>query len=81
MCPSRQLFIKNTFAFMKSFDFLVKIAIFEHFSFNRERNAPKMAILTRKSKIFIKAKVIFMKSCLLGHVGFIFYYILWVALI
>ena len=30
----------------------------------------KMAILTRKSKIFIKAKVIFMKSCLLGHVSF-----------
>ena len=29
-----------------------------------------MAILTRKSKIFIKAKMIFMNSCLLGHVGF-----------
>ena len=28
-----------------------------------------MAILTRKSKIFIKAKVIFMKSYLLGHVS------------
>ena len=39
-------------------------------SLDWKRNAPKMAILTRKSKIFIKAKVIFMKSCLLGHVGF-----------
>ena len=28
-----------------------------------------MAILTRKSKNFIKAKVIFMKSCLPGQVG------------
>ena len=27
-CPSRQLFIKITFAFIKIFDFLVKIAIF-----------------------------------------------------
>ena len=35
-----------------------------------------MAILTRKSKIFIKAKVIFMKSCLLGHVSFIIWCIL-----
>ena len=99
-CPIRQLFIKITFAFMKLFDFLVKI--FEHLSFDREicvtrycrdwvlvlgsnawceslnqkRNAPKMAILTRKSKIFIKAKVIFMKSCLLGHVGFMIWCIL-----
>ena len=95
-CPSRQLFIKITFAFMKNFDFVVKIAILEHFSFDRwicvtqyclkptldwgskawresieqKRNAPKMAILTKKSKIFIKSKVIFMKSCLLGQVGF-----------
>ena len=30
---SRQLFIKITFAFMKIFDFLVKIAIFEAFLF------------------------------------------------
>ena len=36
----------------------------------KRRNALKMVILTKKSKIFIKAKVIFMKSCLLGHVGF-----------
>ena len=90
-CPSRQLFIKITFAFIKIFDFLVKIAIFGAFLFwsrdshyalcycpkptldcgsnawreslDRKRNAPKMAILTRKSKIFIKAIVIFMKSC------------------
>ena len=32
-CPSRQLFIKITFAFMKIFDFLVKIAIFGAFLF------------------------------------------------
>ena len=37
-------------------------------SLDQKRNAPIMAILTRKSKIFIKAKVIFMKRCLLGHV-------------
>ena len=94
-CPSRQLFIKITFAFMSVFDFLVKINIFGAFLFcycwdqalvsgsnvRREsldwkRNAPKMAILTRKSKIFIKAKVIFMKSCLLGQVGLIIWCIL-----
>ena len=39
-------------------------------SLHRKRNAPKMAILNRKSKIFIKAKVISMKSCLLGQVSF-----------
>ena len=32
-CPSRQLFIKITFVFMKIFDFLVKIAIFGAFLF------------------------------------------------
>ena len=32
-CPSRQLFIKITFAFMKIFDSLVKIAIFGAFLF------------------------------------------------
>ena len=32
-CPSRQLFIKITFAFIKIFDFLVKIAIFGAFLF------------------------------------------------
>ena len=32
-CPSRQLFIKITFAFMKIFDFLSKIAIFGAFLF------------------------------------------------
>ena len=93
-CPIRQLFIKITFAFMKIFDFLVKIAIFGAFLFrsrdshycpeptldrgsnawrkslDRKRNTPKMAILTKKSRIFIKTKVIFMKSCLQGHVGF-----------
>ena len=45
-------------------------------SLDRKRNASKMAILTKKSKIFIKAKVIFMKSCLLGHVGFMIWCIL-----
>ena len=39
-------------------------------SIDGKRNASKMAILTKKSKIFIKAKVNFMKSCLLGQVGF-----------
>ena len=32
-CPSRQLFIKITFAFMTIFDFIVKIAIFGAFLF------------------------------------------------
>ena len=32
-CPCRQLFIKITFAFMKIFDFLVKIVIFGAFLF------------------------------------------------
>ena len=45
-------------------------------SLDRKRNAPKMAILTKKSKTLIKAKVIFMKSCLQGHVGFMIRYIL-----
>ena len=35
-------------------------------SHEKRRNALKMAILTKKSKIFIKAKVILGKSCLLG---------------
>ena len=98
----RQLFKKITFAFMKIFDFLVKIAIFGAFLFqsrnsrhallpktndqswqnvwrkslDQKRNSPKMANLTKKSKIFIKAKVIFMKSCLLGHVSFMIRWIL-----
>ena len=42
----------------------------------KRRNAQKMAILTNKSKIFIKAKVIFSKSCLLGHVCFMICHIL-----
>ena len=40
----------------------------EHKSFKNKRNAQKMAILTKKSKIFIKAKLILLKSCLLGLV-------------
>ena len=36
-CPSRQLFIKITFAFIKNFYFLVKIAIFGAFSLSIER--------------------------------------------
>ena len=81
--PSRQLFETVNFAFMKIFDFLVKIAIFEHFfifwkirviryfpdhvfewtrnawrkSPKKWRNASKMAILTTKSKIFLKVKL------------------------
>ena len=34
-------------------------------TFNKE-NAQQMAILTRKSKIFIKVNLILLKSCLLG---------------
>ena len=46
-CPSRQLFIKITFAFMKIFDFLVKIAIFGAFLF-RSRDSCH-ALLPRSS--------------------------------
>ena len=68
-CHSRQLFIKITFVFIKIFDFLVKIAIFGAFLF-RSRDSRHALLPEKKSKIFSKAKVIFMKSCLLGHVGF-----------
>ena len=65
---------------MKIFDFLVKIAIFETFEHliwkvTYDTNLPKigemtpeMAILTKKSKIFIKAKLTVSKSYLLGLV-------------
>ena len=46
-CPSRQLFIKITFAFIKIFDFLVKIAIFGAFLF-RSRDS-RHALLPRSS--------------------------------
>ena len=46
-CPSRQLFIKITFAFMKIFDFLVKIAIFGAFLF-RSRDS-RQALLPQSS--------------------------------
>ena len=104
--PSRQLFETVNFAFMKIFDFLVKIAIFlalllflsdlcnklrpkierggyvissiishqARFSAvicvanhpRKSRKTQKMAIFTKKSKIFIKAKLTVSKSCLLG---------------
>ena len=41
-CPCRQLFIKITFAFMKIFDFLVKIAIFWSISLLIERFASRV---------------------------------------
>ena len=96
--PSRQLFETVNFAFMKIFDFLVKIAIFRTFLLfsgdfrqalqpymvwlehliradmhdenlsEKRRNVLKMAILTKKWKIFIKAKLTASKSCLLGLV-------------
>ena len=88
--PSRQLLETVNFAFMKIFDFLVKIAIFrasllflrfmvvielmireEMHDANlpkKRRNALKMVILTKKSKIFIKAKLTVSKSYLLGLV-------------
>ena len=47
-CPSRQLFIKITFAFMKIFDFLVKIAIFGAFLF-RSRDS-RHVLLPEKEK-------------------------------
>ena len=37
-------------------------------SLENKKNAQKTAILTKKSKIFIKAKLILSKSCLLGLV-------------
>ena len=78
------------FAFMKIFDFLVKIIIFRAFllfwgdschafcpdqvfdcgcnawrkSQKKRRNAQKMTILTKKSKIFITAKLTVLKSFL-----------------
>ena len=90
------------FAFMKFFDFLVKIVIFGqisifwevcvmHYGRNRtldwgktrdmnlpkkRRNALKMVILTKKSKLFIKTKLTVSKSCLLGPVYFMIYCIL-----
>ena len=104
--PSRQLFETINFAFMKIFDFLVKIAIFWAFLLflgdschklrpksssvarwspqlfshqarfsaviceanhpRKSRKAQKMAIFTKKSKFFIKAKLTASKSCLLG---------------
>ena len=105
--PSRQLFETVNFAFMKIFDFLVKIAIFEaffnfleirvmhygsirtldlvsnvwHESSKNWRNAPEIAILTKKSKIFIKAKLTVSKSYLLGLVYFMISSILRGALI
>ena len=42
----------------------------------KRRDALKMAILTKKSKIFIKAKLTVSKSCLLGHLGFMIFCIL-----
>ena len=108
--PSRQLLQTVNFAFMKIFDFLVKIAIFWPFCFfsgdlrhklrpnrarwlnnwadyvanklgfstiicdtnhpRKSRKAKKMAIFTKKSKIFIKAKLTVSKSCLLGPACF-----------
>ena len=42
----------------------------------KRRNALKMVILTKKSKIFIKAKLTVSKSCLLGPAYFMIYCIL-----
>ena len=101
-CPSRQLLETVNFAFMKIFDFLVKIAVFRaslflgeirvmHFfpdhkfdydhnpwreSPKKRRDVLKTAILTKKSKIFIKAKLTVSKSCLLGHLGFMIFCVL-----
>ena len=42
----------------------------------KRRDALKRAILTKKSKIFIKAKLTVSKSCLLGLLGFLIFWIL-----
>ena len=42
----------------------------------KRRDALKRAILTKKSKIFIKAKLTVSKSCLLGLLGFLIFCIL-----
>ena len=42
----------------------------------KRRDALKTAILTKKSKIFIKAKLTVSKSFLLGHLGFMIFCIL-----
>ena len=44
-----------------------------HKSPKKRRNTLKMAILTKKSKIFIKAKLTVSKSCLLGPVCFMIF--------
>ena len=45
-------------------------------STKKKRDALKTAILTKKSKIFIKAKLTVSKSCLLGHLGFMILFVL-----
>ena len=42
----------------------------------KSRNTLKMAFFTKKSKIFIKAKLTVSKSCLLGLLGFMIFCIL-----
>ena len=68
--PNGQLLETVNFAFINFFDFLVKIAVF------KKRDALKTAILTKKSKIFIKAKLTVSKSCLLELFGFMIFCIL-----
>ena len=60
-CPSRQLFIKITFAFMKIFDFLFKIAIFGAYLFlsrdSRHALLPQSSVgFDQKIKKFYKSK-------------------------
>ena len=45
-------------------------------SLKKKRDALKTAILTKKSKIFIKAKLTVSKSCLLGLLSFMIFCIL-----
>ena len=78
--PSRQLFETVNFAFMKIFDLLVKKALFwtfllffgdlRHKSPKKSRKVQKRAVLIKKSKIFIKAKLTVSKSCILGPAYF-----------
>ena len=81
-CPSRQLLETVNFAFMKIFDSLVKIAVFRasllFLGDSRHAFPPwsRRAILTKKLKNLIKAKLTVSKSCLLGVFGFLIFCIL-----
>ena len=51
-------------------NYLRKYGIHDENLFEKKRNAPKMAILTKKIKLFIKAKLTVLKSYIRGLVYF-----------